>query len=309
MRAWSFVFAALLLGAGTAEAGREVGVITFGDAATTGPLVRRVESWLRGHGHEIVANPLAAEAVILVRDCLIVDDQTCARDVIAQQARAESVLVARAEPGAKGEIALNLYWFVKAQPPVAERRVCEACTDERLATLADGMLGRLAAGRTDLGKLKLQTSPPGLTVRLDGAVIGVTPIERDLPPGEHRIVLERASAAVDRRTIQITTGETATIDVSLDDARRASRLLPLTLMAVGLGGVAAGATFYYYGTKRGADEMYIYDDTRALGGVIGAVGVGAIVAGVLLLRRSGEASRPVAAVTSEGGYVGWAGRF
>jgi tetratricopeptide (TPR) repeat protein len=89
-----------------------------------------------------------------------------------------------------------------------------------------------------------------------------------------------------------------------------SRVVPSLLIAGGVGALAAGATLYYYGQKRGADEKYVYDDTRLLGGGLVVAGAAAIVTGAVLWLRAPEvAGAPVAVVTAGGCYAGWAGSF
>jgi hypothetical protein len=59
--------------------------------------------------------------------------------------------------------------------------------------------------------------------------------------------------------------------------------------------------------------MFVYDDTRWLGGAMMVVGGAAIVAGTVLWLRGGSPGAappgPVAAVTPGGAYLGWAGAF
>jgi hypothetical protein len=82
---------------------------------------------------------------------------------------------------------------------------------------------------------------------------------------------------------------------------------PSLLVGGGLAAGAGGAVFYYYGQKRGADEKYVYDDTRALGAALVVIGSAAVVTGAVVWL--GRPSTPVAAITPDGGYLGWAGAF
>lgn len=85
-------------------------------------------------------------------------------------------------------------------------------------------------------------------------------------------------------------------------------LLSSALIAGGVVAGGAGGAFYYYGQKRGPSEKYVYADTRVLGGVLVAVGAGAIATGAVLLLRHPTAA-PVVAVAPSGAYAGWAGAF
>ncbi|MDB4956023.1 MAG: hypothetical protein JWO36_3592 [Myxococcales bacterium] len=105
-----------------------------------------------------------------------------------------------------------------------------------------------------------------------------------------------------------------------DDARRradedakhgnghTSRLLPISLVAGGAAAFVGGVAFYYYGQPRGPNEMFVYDDTRILGGTMMVLGGAAAITGSLLLARH-PSSAPIAAVVPGGLFVGWAGEL
>jgi len=88
-----------------------------------------------------------------------------------------------------------------------------------------------------------------------------------------------------------------------------SIVVPSLLVAGGIAAVAGGAVFYYYGQKRGPEDMFIYDDTRWLGGTMVVLGGAAIATGTLLWVRHRPASHAVAAIAPSGGFLGWAGQF
>ena len=92
---------------------------------------------------------------------------------------------------------------------------------------------------------------------------------------------------------------------------RPSRFWPSVLLGTGVATLATGGVFLYYGLGiNGADEKFIYPDSTPLGIVLAAVGGGATIGGVLLLKPSGSSSSgPVASVSHGGGFVGWAGHF
>ena len=101
--------------------------------------------------------------------------------------------------------------------------------------------------------------------------------------------------------------------------------LPMSLTGGGLGVFAGGVVFYAYGQKRGPSEMFVYDDTRILGGTMMVLGVAAAATGTVLLfaHRSSphhssdhqsstshhQASTPIAAALPGGVFIGWAGEL
>ncbi len=86
-----------------------------------------------------------------------------------------------------------------------------------------------------------------------------------------------------------------------------SHVLPIAMFGVGVAGLAASGWFYYYGSKGGPGEKYIYPDANGWAIGTAAIGAGAIIAGVVLWR--GAKSAPVATLGPGGGYVGWITRF
>lgn len=92
---------------------------------------------------------------------------------------------------------------------------------------------------------------------------------------------------------------------------RPSKLWPSVLLATGVAAVAGGGVFLYYGLGiSGADEKFIYPDSTPVGIALVAVGGGATIGGILLLKGSSSSSySPVAAVSPRGGFVGVAGHF
>ena len=87
-------------------------------------------------------------------------------------------------------------------------------------------------------------------------------------------------------------------------------VLSAAMLGGGIAAVAGGGVFYYYGQKRGPHEMFVYDDTRWLGGAMMALGGAAIATGIVLwLRGAPRASGPVAVAVPGGGSLGWQGAF
>ncbi len=87
----------------------------------------------------------------------------------------------------------------------------------------------------------------------------------------------------------------------------ASRMLPLTMFGVGVASLAASGWFFYWGSKGGPDEKFVYPDATGWGIGTAAIGVGAIVGGIVLWRSASSA--PVATIGAHGGYIGWITRF
>jgi hypothetical protein len=310
--------AALAVQVPSATAGT-VGVVVTGEAGLQPALVSQLEAWLRSHGHKVEALALDPPATTRLVDCLTVDDSSCARKVVEAQARTDSVVFARAARESKA-ISLTIYWIVKGRPAAAGRRGCEECNEDAVRGAADDLMASLAPAATvPSGRLKLDSTPNGMIVMLDGGRIGVTPMERDIAAGEHTIVLVDGGTRVGERKIKILAG--ATIEVTMpvvyppDDVRYRpppedpSRLLPVLCWVGGAGAIVGGAVSLYYGSKSGPDEKYVYTGATPGGVALVSAGALSIGVGVWLWMRGSRESAPIAAISPEGSYFGWHGRF
>jgi hypothetical protein len=65
------------------------------------------------------------------------------------------------------------------------------------------------------GGLSVRSDPPGARVTIDGQARGTTPVTlRELPPGEHEVVLEAGGRQV-RQVVRIEPGVTAELVVPM----------------------------------------------------------------------------------------------
>ena len=287
------------------------------------PLVSQLEGWLRSHGYQVVGLSLDPPAINRVVDCFTLDDSSCARKVVEKSSRSDSVVFARVSREGPS-VSLTVYWILKGKPAVGARRGCEDCTEGALRGAADEvMVGLAAAAAVSTGRLKLSSKPDGLIVMLDGAKVGVTPLERDIASGSHTIVLVDGGTRVGERAVQIPEG--ATVDVAMlavyppDDRRRLllpppppSRMVPVLLFVGGGVAIAGGVVELYLGQQGGEthpEDPYIYKGATPAGIALVSAGAVAIGVGVWQWRRVSRESHPVAAVSSHGGYFGWQGRF
>src|SRR5688500_9083250 len=79
-----------VLGAAPATAGT-VGVVVTGDPELQATLSRQLEAWLRSHGHT-VREALPPDGMTSLLNCMVVDDEGCARSVIDARAKTDSVV-------------------------------------------------------------------------------------------------------------------------------------------------------------------------------------------------------------------------
>lgn len=299
-----------------ARASADVGVVVVGESTMQPQLAAQLDSWLRKHGHQVVAAPLAPDAINTIIDCFVVEDEPCARKVVEKRSKAQSVVYARVDlqpGGAANErtVAVTIYWFEKGKDAIAERRFCERCTDLTLRSTADAAISALAGATIkDVGRLKLTSSPRGARVSVDGKPVGVTPIEYDLAPGDHQVTLSHDSGST-QRDVVIRRGETTLVDVALDDGG-STRLLPKLLVGGGAALLVTGVVLFAIDEDEPApvgpqDEFYRNSAPAGVGLALTGAVVGGIGAYLWLSSRSKGA--PVAAVSSHSGFIGWAGQF
>jgi hypothetical protein len=315
----SLAVALVLLSTSAARADGTVGVVVTGEATMQAPLVAQLEGWLRAHGHRLLPSPLPPDAINSLVDCFVIEDQKCARDVVEKRSKAESLVFARVEvsPGDAGrDITLTAYWFVKGHNAIAERRVCERCSQDTLRGTADNVMTVLAGSTATSGRLKLTSDPAGMMVLFDNSAIGATPLERDVSAGEHTIILTHGGLTVGQRKLTIHAGEVAEITVPVHEPERVEvHERDDKVPRLGVGGVIVGGAAVVAGVVmivKGGDDgsAPTYRDFRTPGYFVVSGGIAAAAVGGYLWWRGGQSgSAPVASISSGGAYLGWMRSF
>ncbi len=65
-----------------------------------------------------------------------------------------------------------------------------------------------------MGRIQVETQPPGARIVLNGKPVGESPLTLDVPAGRHTLTLASASGSV-RKTIRVEAGKTLTVDVPI----------------------------------------------------------------------------------------------
>lgn len=296
-----------------------VTVVTTGDADLQAKVSSAVEGWLRGHGHTL-GPPLAAEPTNTLLNCMVMDDQACARGLVEARVKAEAVLFAEVirSRGTNGAIVINVYWIPKGREPIGMRRACEDCSAALMKSTLDEALDTVVgAGKLEHGRVEIHSKPEGMSVLLDNETVGVTPLEREVATGEHMIVLMHRGQKVGEKKLKVMADVTAEITVPVtvpvDDEmseHTSSRLVPGLVLGGGATALVAGVVLYATSeTDDGTKPTY--RDTRPLGLGLAVGGIALAGVGAWLWIRAGHASEsaPVATLTSSGGIVGWSRAF
>jgi len=142
----SILVLAGLLTAGSARAD-SVGIVVTGEATLQPLLTSQLHRWLHDRGHTVVPGALEPEAINTLVDCFVLEDLACARDVVGARSKSRSLVYARVEqtPNEDGtrDVSVTGHYFEKDHDARFERRVCSACTDEKLVGTVDELMHAL----------------------------------------------------------------------------------------------------------------------------------------------------------------------
>lgn len=300
---------ALLL-VGSAARADTIGVVVSGDVAKIEAVTARLKSGLRKRGHVIGKDALADNEIEALSTCLAIDDQACARTLVDHKAAADALVYAAVQSTGRKAVSITLYWFAKGHQGASERRACEKCSQDGVDAMVDEMLEHLAQSNERTGRVVIKSHPEDLLVLVDGRAIGQTPIERDLPPGPHRIVVSQDGETVGERQVEVEAGDTTKVVITAHSTSQTARKVgSIALITGGFGLLVTAGVMISYGTKSGPSEMYVYDNATGIGLIAGGVGLLGIVGGALMWPRAPAGAVPIAQVGNGGGVIGLAGRF
>jgi hypothetical protein len=142
MKSSIVVLSSVLALEATAHA-EKIGIVVTGEATLQPQLASQLERWLHDRGRTLVPGALEPTAINTLVDCFVLEDLNCARSVVEGSASSRSLIFARIEQGTTDsgrDISVTAYYFQKGADPIAERRVCEDCTDAKLIDSVDNLM-------------------------------------------------------------------------------------------------------------------------------------------------------------------------
>jgi hypothetical protein len=129
---------------------------------------------------------------------------------------------------------------------------CEICGLKELGELIGDQAASLQPKLEAVpATLSVRSDPGGASVYVDGKLIGVTPIEEPLPEGKHEVRIALEGYVERRRSVTAVSGSDEAISLQLQPVPvaevegpdgRGMRIAGWTLLGVGLGALAGGAT-------------------------------------------------------------------
>jgi hypothetical protein len=265
----TILLVASLLAAVTSAHAERVGVVVTGEAILQPVVVAQLETWLRDHGRTVVPSSMPPEAISTLMDCFVLEDLGCARGVVDARAKSPAVVFAR----------------------IDAQRTDDGSREISLTAYWFTKGHESQSAR----RVCKQCSDSALGTAVDDLMVGLA-----APP------LPRAAARNDAVRPISTADETS----AATETGEMPRYLAPTLIGVGAAALLGGIVMIAIDEDPPpiGPQPPTLRDTATGGVVLGAIGVVALGAGAYLWWKRSRSS-PVAALTPDGGYVGWVGRF
>ena len=314
MRALTILALSIAL-ARTARA--DIGVVVTGEPSMQPQVKALIEGWLSSHGHRITTSALPADSTAKLGDCFVLEDTSCARRLVEEKGFSEIIVVVRADAGVNKDVTFTGYWFEKGNEPIAEKRICERCSDTALVMAGDELMSALlGSANISVGQLKLTSNPPGAQVVIDGKAAGATPVDVSLPAGPHQITVSAEGRVDAVKSVTIVKGTPTALEVVLEVPRPPpppnSKLVPIAVIGAGAALLVTGVVLYAT-SESDTGEKPEYRDTRALGIGVAISGLAVGGLGAYLLLRAGKPADSPAPVSmsfaSGGATVAWRTAF
>jgi hypothetical protein len=201
---------------------------------------------------------------------------------------------------------------------------CDICG---VVELGDLIVGQSASLRDKLAvtpaTLIIQTSPKGAIVRMDGGVLGTTPLRQQVSPGQHVVEIEKRGFHPMRRELSLVEGDEETLALELvemedagelDEKRDLTKSMGWASFGLGLGLVGGGVpllVLHQRPVKNRCDGDNVDENglcryrytTLIPGAVLAGVGGALVVTGIALVavhakrKRGGDDARRRAQVS------------
>lgn len=196
------------------------------DGGTQAALLRAIDAALTAEHCTMVPREQAADAVNdpqLVR-CL---DQAACQARLAARTGVDLVLIVQAQARPGWRVAAQIVDAHVGDTAAQQTMDCADCDAGSAAGLLPARLGALlptllaqARGR-GRASLRVSSSPPGAEVRVNGRLLGGTPLAHAVWAGAAQVEVALAGYPTTRRDVEFTPGPAMELSVDLDAARRA----------------------------------------------------------------------------------------
>jgi hypothetical protein len=205
------------------------------------------------------------------------------------------------------------------------RERCEICgveeASEKVGLAASALRARLEALANTPARFIIRSRPAGARVTLDGEAIGRTPVDRELPPGVHKLELHVDGFDPLERTVTAVNGvdETLNLDLVVLPSKLPLRAMGWAALAVGVAALAGAAWAESIDGQELSCTAVERDpfghcpnvrNTRVLGAVLAGVGAAsATLGGVWLYIAGFGVPRATESAVPATASLGVSGRF
>ena len=224
------------------------------DGEMSDAAVKMVEEELRGGLDRAGVGVVAPDDVKAAFEALPCENAGCIVKLAHATSATHVLEVSLASSGRDYTLDLVLKSGVDGSTLTRSRQDCEICGLKELGEL---VADQAAALKPKLGTIPamliVETNPPGALVKVDGRVVGVTPVVEPVQPGRHAVLVPKDGCLSKEREITFVQGGEESVTLTLqavpvaegpvDVAPKKYPGIPVgwTLFGVGLGAIAAGA--------------------------------------------------------------------
>ena len=313
-------------GSRAAEAGdeRRAAVIVQGDARHVDGIRSDVTAWLTRAAWTIASGATVDRATDAAGKCLGDAARDCSTAIRAVQVGRLWLVSAREErvDGDHQLVITASAFGADGRLLATDRRYCDACGDDGRREAVDELLAAIdrsisaQSGATTI--LRIRSRPPGATISVDGAGVGLTAgtdaLQIEVTPGPHTITADAPGHRLESRQIEAREGDVHEIDLELQRVvppPPGRGPLPWIVTGVGLAALVGGVVLIAADEDATADgrSNYRYSDTMVPGVALTAVGAAGTAFGAYLFARGPAKRQPIVAMSADGAWLGYGGSF
>jgi PEGA domain len=203
-----------------AQAGT-VSVVTGGDPALKDSVTKSAQDALTASGFDAVSGVADVSIAGRFTDCYLASDIPCGQAVFAKYGRTDAMLFVMVEvkPNPSDntrDISLDGWFFEKGKEAKSVRRFCQRCRTQTMAAATSDLVNAIGAtSAADSGRLRISSEPDGARIMVDGQPVGVTPMEYQVPSGNHQVTVDKAGFVTQSETVEVKRSDLASVRIVL----------------------------------------------------------------------------------------------
>jgi hypothetical protein len=228
-------------------------------------LIDRLTGGLKAVAFEVVG-PSEDSSAALVGPGQMCQDADCWRQTATKSGVSYLVSVNVEETDKSFAIVLELISGRSGAVVGTNRERCEICgaeeVGEKMALAAATLRTRLETLAEAPARFVIRSSPESARVKVDGKLVGQSPVDVYLKSGQHQVVIEHEGWSPLERTITATSGVDETLDLQLVRPADSFPFGVAGWAAVGAGVALAGGGLYFL--SKDGDEVSCTPEVKAM---------------------------------------------